>query len=96
MSDERGERLHLIISGQVQGVYYRASTQAEAQRLGLRGWVRNLPDGRVELLAEGPRSALDALVAWCWQGPPRARVSGVEARWGEEEPAGEAGFVVRR
>lgn len=84
------EQVRLRISGRVQGVYYRASTEAAARRLGLVGWVRNLPDGGVELLAEGRRDALEALVAWCHVGPPRARVDAVAARWG---PA-EGGFAV--
>jgi acylphosphatase len=58
-------------------VSYRASTADEARRLGLGGWVKNLPDGRVELEAEGPREAVEALLAWCQQGPPAARVTGV-------------------
>lgn len=75
------ERAHLLISGRVQGVYYRASTEAIATRLGLRGWVRNLPDGRVEAIAEGPRARLEQLIAWCHEGPPAARVERVEYAW---------------
>lgn len=75
------ERAHLLISGRVQGVYYRASTEAIATRLGLRGWVRNLPDGRVEAIAEGPREGLEQLIAWCHEGPPAARVERVECAW---------------
>ncbi len=75
--------LHLRISGRVQGVFYRASTQREARSLGLQGWVRNLPDGRVELVAEGPRPALEALVHWCGDGPSAAEVTGLEEAWGE-------------
>lgn len=89
------ERVHLLIAGLVQGVFYRASTEATARELGLAGWVRNLPDGRVEVLAEGPREALERLVAWCHQGPPHARVSGVEAAW--NSPQGDLGpFAQRR
>ena len=77
------ERVRLVISGLVQGVAYRASAAGEARRLGLAGWVRYLPDGRVEAVAEGERAAREALLAWCRRGPPAARVSGVEATWGK-------------
>jgi acylphosphatase len=77
------ERLQLLVSGRVQGVFYRQSTAEVARRLGLDGWVRNLPDGRVELLAEGARGALEALLQACRRGPPAARVDAVEATWGE-------------
>ena len=77
-------RARILVSGIVQGVAFRFSTAAEAGRLGLAGWVRNLPDGRVEALAEGPRQRVEALAAWCWRGPPAARVSKVEVTW---EPA---------
>ena len=73
------ERVQLRIRGRVQGVWFRASTRDEARRLGLRGWVQNCADGSVHALAEGPRVQLDALVAYCRQGPPHARVDDVEA-----------------
>lgn len=76
------ERLSLRIRGRVQGVFYRAETQTTATRLGLFGWVRNREDGSVELLAEGPRALLEALLDWCRSGPPRARVDAVEPEWG--------------
>lgn len=76
-------RVHLVVSGRVQGVFFRQSTADTARRLGLRGWVRNLPDGRVEAEAEGERAALEALVEWCRRGPPAARVDALEAGWGE-------------
>ena len=76
-------RVHLVVSGRVQGVFFRQSTADTARRLGLRGWVRNLPDGRVEAEAEGDRAALEALVEWCRRGPPAARVDALEAGWGE-------------
>ena len=71
----------LSIAGRVQGVGYRDWTVATARRLGLAGWVRNLPDGRVEALAEGARPALEGLLAYCRRGPPLARVDAVEAAW---------------
>jgi acylphosphatase len=75
-------RARILVAGIVQGVAYRQSAAWEAERLGLAGWVRNLPDGRVEALAEGPRDRVESLVAWCWRGPPSARVSQVEVAWG--------------
>jgi acylphosphatase len=93
--DRTRVRVRLRISGLVQGVYYRQSTATEAARLGLAGSVRNRPDGSVEVAAEGPRAAVEALVAWCRRGPPAARVEGVEAAW--EAPTGTGdGFVVLR
>jgi acylphosphatase len=74
-------RATILIAGMVQGVFYRASAQQEAMRLGLLGEVRNLPDGGVEVIAEGDRSAIEELVAWCKRGPSAARVDAVEVRW---------------
>lgn len=67
-----------LVSGRVQGVFYRASTREQARRLDLTGHARNLPDGCVEVLAYGPPEALDALERWLWQGPPAAEVAGLE------------------
>ncbi len=75
------ERVHIWVSGKVQGVWYRASTVEEARRLGLTGWVRNLPDGRVEIVAEGPKERLEELIAWCHEGPPLAVVDRVDVVW---------------
>jgi acylphosphatase len=97
--NETAKRARVHIHGVVQGVYYRASARAEAERLGLRGWVRNTDDGGVLLEAQGPADRLDALVAWCWQGPPAARVDGVVVTWLEPEAEGPGlapGFLVRR
>ena len=76
-------QLHMLIGGRVQGVFFRAATAEEARALGLKGWVRNLPDGRVEVLAEGDRKNLEMLYAWAHDGPRYARVSDVQARWSE-------------
>ncbi len=80
-------RVHTVIIGKVQGVFYRASTENEALRLGLSGWVRNLADGSVEAVFEGSRANVEKMLAWCGQGPPRARVAAVRTR--EEAATGE-------
>ena len=71
-------RVRLIIRGRVQGVWFRGSTRREAFSLGLAGWVRNLPDGSVEAVVEGPEDRVRRLVSWCKTGPPAAKVSWVE------------------
>jgi len=70
--------LRCTISGKVQGVWYRANTQKKALKLGITGWVRNLPDGRVETLIYGDEEALTAMQAWLAKGPPLAKVSHLE------------------
>ncbi len=75
------KRLHIIVSGRVQGVWFRASTQAQARKLGLTGKVWNRSDGRVEIIAEGAESALLLLQKWCRVGPERARVDELESEW---------------
>jgi acylphosphatase len=89
-------RVSFVVAGRVQGVFYRQSAVEEARRLGLDGWVRNLPDGRVEAEAEGERAAVEAFLAWCRSGPPSARVEGVSTTWGEPSGTPGAGFAVRR
>jgi acylphosphatase len=74
-------RVHLFVSGVVQGVSFRFYTAEEARRLGVAGWVRNLADGRVEVEAEGDRAALEKLVGFCRRGPPAAQVDAVAATW---------------
>ena len=73
------ERLHVLVSGRVQGVGFRWATQAKAVELGLNGWVRNLPDGRVEAEFEGDAAVLDAMESWCRVGPRMALVTAVDA-----------------
>jgi len=87
-------QLHAFVSGRVQGVFFRASACDAGQRLGLVGWAKNLRDGRVEVVAQGPPPALDAFVAYLHQGPPAARVDQVEVRW-ETPEAGLRNFGVR-
>jgi acylphosphatase len=81
----KSNQVQLRITGRVQGVCYRASTRDQAQRLGLTGWVRNMMDGSVEALAEGPSAVIEEFVRWCWQGPRSARVSAVERKDGTAE-----------
>lgn len=90
----RMRQIHLIITGRVQGVFFRASAQATAVKLKLSGWVKNLPDGTVETVAEGEKGALDEYLSWCRKGPPVAQVIQVDVQW--EKATGEfAGFSVR-
>jgi len=92
MSDRT--RAHVHVSGTVQGVYYRASTRDAARERGVDGWVRNLADGRVEAVFEGPEPDVEAMVEWCHAGSPAADVREVDAEY--EPPAGLDGFEVRR
>ena len=71
------KRVEIVVQGRVQGVFYRDSTRRKANELGLVGTVRNLPDGAVEVVAEGPSDSLEALVLWCRSGPPAAEVTHV-------------------
>jgi acylphosphatase len=83
-----------LVSGRVQGVYYRSMTAAEAQRLELDGWVKNLADGRVEVVAAGAPTAVATLAGWLWQGSPAARVESVLLEeWTDNVPRG---FVVAK
>jgi len=68
-----------LVAGRVQGVYFRASSRDEARRLNLRGFARNLPDGRVEVLVAGPEPAVNEFISWLWRGPAMARVDAVES-----------------
>lgn len=76
-------RAHVVIRGKVQGVYYRYATREQAEMLGVKGWVKNRRDGTVEAVFEGDEEAVRRIIAWCHQGPPAARVTGVQVRWEE-------------
>jgi acylphosphatase len=86
--------LHAIVSGRVQGVGFRQHTDEQAQALELDGWVRNLADGRVEVLIEGEELAARELADWLAQGPPAAQV--IEVELSEQPLQGVVGFIVRR
>lgn len=86
------EARHVLVSGRVQGVWFRDTCCEQARNLGVAGWVRNLADGRVEAVFEGPSAAVDRMVAWCHEGPSRARVDDVEVS--VRTPAGLAGFRI--
>lgn len=86
-------RAHVFVSGKVQGVFYRDTTKKEADRRGVRGWVRNLRDGRVEAVFEGEPVPVAEMVAWCRIGPHLARVTYVERL--DEPEEGLAGFEIR-
>jgi len=75
------KRLHLIIQGKVQGVFFRASTKEKASELGLKGFVRNREDGTVEVIAEGNKNQLQILADWCHIGPDRSTVDRVNTDW---------------
>lgn len=87
-------RARVFVSGRVQGVYYRANTRETAIERGVDGWVRNLDDGRVEAVFEGPESAVESMIEWCHEGSPAASVEDVQVT--HEEPAGLEGFEIRR
>ena len=94
MMADNGDKngLHCLINGRVQGVCFRAETEAQASRLGLTGWVRNLPDGRVEVKAFGPQPALDELRTWLKKGPSMAHVLKLDCE--PIEPEEHEGFEV--
>jgi acylphosphatase len=82
----RSARVHGIVHGRVQGVYFRAATRDQARHLKLTGWVRNRSDGTVEVLAEGEQTNVQHLMNWCHHGPPGAHVTRLEVNW--DEPLG--------
>ena len=75
------KQVQLTVRGRVQGVFFRASAQREARRMGLTGWVKNRSDGSVEMLAEGEEDGLKDLIAWANRGPSASRVERVDVRW---------------
>lgn len=89
------QRIHVIVKGRVQGVYYRASTQEQAETLGLTGWVRNMENGDVEFEAQGTQEQLDNLLLWAQKGPTRAQVTSVQCN-PLELKTGETGFALLR
>lgn len=94
MSDSDRARAHVFVSGRVQGVYFRATTRDAAREEGVDGWVRNLADGRVEAVFEGPEEGVESMVEFCHEGSPAADVSDVEVKYGE--PEGRERFEIRR
>jgi len=87
-------RLRVVVTGTVQGVFFRATTESTARQLSLKGWVRNMRDGSVEAVFEGSKEDAEKMLSWCHHGPPGARVVSVEESW--EKPTGEySDFTIR-
>lgn len=93
-NDNDRERAHVYVSGEVQGVFFRDSAREKAEELGLSGWVKNLPDGRVEAVFEGPPNEVREIVRWCEGGPPHARVENVDPEY-DAAHGNLSGFEVR-
>jgi acylphosphatase len=87
------KRARVVVSGAVQGVFFRTETRDRARSLGVAGWIRNVPDGTVEAAFEGDGERVGSMVEWCRRGPSGASVENVEVEW--IEPEGEAGFSIR-
>ena len=85
-------RRRLLVSGRVQGVFYRDSCKATAESAGVAGSARNLPDGRVEVILEGDPDAIDEVIGWCRKGTPQSKVESIEVS--DEDPAGATGFGI--
>lgn len=83
----KNSRAHIVVSGLVQGVFFRANTETKALELGLYGRVRNLKDGTVDIIVEGSQKKIQKLVEWCHDGPPHAHVTDVKMEW--QEPSGQ-------
>jgi acylphosphatase len=87
------KRARVRVNGSVQGVFFRVETRERARSLGVSGWVRNLQDGAVEAVFEGPEERVESMVEWCRRGPAGARVESVDVDW--EDPVREEGFAVQ-
>jgi acylphosphatase len=87
------KRARVRVNGSVQGVFFRVETRDRARSLGVSGWVRNLQDGAVEAVFEGPEERVESMVEWCRRGPAGARVESVDVDW--EDPVREEGFAVQ-
>ncbi len=87
------KKANILVSGRVQGVFYRSSTRDKALELGIKGWVMNKPDGSVYIEAEADESNLDHFIEWCKKGPMMARVDNIDIR--HQSPEGFPGFEVR-
>ncbi|HEX2729866.1 MAG TPA: acylphosphatase [Rubrobacteraceae bacterium] len=97
MTNDTGQdiqRVHVYVSGSVQGVFFRESARKKAKEFGLTGWIENLPDGRVEAVFEGSPQDVRSMTQWCEQGPPHATVEDIEVRL-EDARGGLRGFEVR-
>lgn len=90
---ENIKRIHAFVSGKVQGVFFRYHTVKKAKKEGLKGWVRNTEDDRVEAVAEGGKEALEDFISFLWEGSPQAEVEDVRIEW--QEPEGESDFFVK-
>ena len=86
--------VHIIVSGRVQGVFFRASTREMALQLAINGFVRNMSDGRVEIVATGPLASIDRFIRWCRQGPPDARVEDIQITECEATDRSDRGFDI--
>ena len=89
-------QVHIHIYGRVQGVFFRSSAKDMAGKLDLVGWVRNNPDGSVEVLAYGPKGRLEEFIKWCKVGPPGAFVEKIDTDWSEQEELGKEFIIIRQ
>jgi acylphosphatase len=89
-------RVHVLITGKVQGVWYRASTKQKADELGIMGWVKNTSDGNVEAVFEGDKVKIDEMITWCWIGPQRAQVVDIKILPSHSEETYTSFFVLYR